>query len=44
MGRGDCGSRIEGLWVEGVVGRGLKVESCGRGFEGVKGDLKITCD
>ena len=36
------GSRVCGS--TGVVGRGLKVESCGCGFEDVKGDLKITCD
>ena len=28
VGRGGCGSRVEGLWVEGVVGRASKVEGC----------------
>ena len=28
VGREGCGSRVEGLWVEGVVGLGLKAEGC----------------
>ena len=37
VGRVGCGSRIEGLWVEGVVGRGSKVAVVGEGSRGSRG-------
>ena len=36
VGRGGCGSRVVGLWVEGVVGQGSRVVGeVSRGSRGV---------
>ena len=37
VGRGGCGSRVEGLWAECRMSRVV-----GRGVEGIEGVMKVT--